>query len=303
MTDPTFTIAIPTFNRPELLRRALLSVEKQTLKATEVIVSDNATPGVEVDQVIDEFKLRIPNLRYLKHKKNVGAIENFFGCINYASTDLFMFLADDDEFSPHCFQEMIRMFKNTNNLATAVPIWHLYTDKDNFKVMPARSYESSYWFLRVAKFMYRATDESFYGLHNRTYLSNCTIKQFGWPNKKETLNLVYPFLLEQLISGKIIVTKNKSAFWKNHDYGIKYHSESYTAPKGFFVVGFYQKLTYHFKYIARRVNLQLLYLSKVFARGGYLAVFLLSFVSIIAVCRDILELLYILTFGRIIRIN
>jgi glycosyltransferase involved in cell wall biosynthesis len=301
MTDFSFTIAIPTYNRADLLRRALISVEKQTLPASEVIVSDNASPGDEVGKVVAEFLHRIPNLRLVRHEKNIGAEANFFGCLAYSSNDLFMWLADDDELSPDCLWEMINMFKNIDSLATAVPIWHFYTDKDNFKVMPARSYESPYWFLRAAKFMYKATDELFYGLHKRDTLSKCSLKTYGWPNEKETLNLVYPFLLEILISGKIVVTENESAFWKNHDYGIKYHAESYTATKVFSSSSFITKLKSNVKYIIRRINLQALYLSKIFIRGGYFAVLFLFFVSILSVCRDVIELFYNQTVGRLKR--
>ena len=43
---PVVTVAIPTYNRASLLRRALQSVLDQTLKDIEVFVSDNASTDI-----------------------------------------------------------------------------------------------------------------------------------------------------------------------------------------------------------------------------------------------------------------
>jgi len=199
MIEFSTTLAIPTYNRPTLLRRALLSIEKQAHYVNEIIVSDNASPGNEVDMLIKDFVTRIPNLRYIKHEKNIGAEENFFECLRQSKCDLFMWLADDDELSLDCLRELTQMFKTIPDLCTAVPRWHLYTDENSFKIMPGRSYQSSHWLLRAAKFMYRSTDELFYGLHRRDYLLKCSIESFFWPNKHETLNRVYPYLFQLVV--------------------------------------------------------------------------------------------------------
>ena len=80
MTEPSkrkVTIGIPTFRRPELLRRALDSVAQQDYQPLEVIVADNATEGHEVDAVIAAFRDRIDGLRYVRHETNIGAVDNF----------------------------------------------------------------------------------------------------------------------------------------------------------------------------------------------------------------------------------
>lgn len=279
------TIAVPTYNRPEKLRRALRSIEAQTYKATEVIISDNATPGKEVDKVVYEFRATIPNIRFIKQEVNVGPVENFFCCLRSSSSDYFMWLADDDEISPGCLKELVHMVETIPNLASAIPRWHYSTESpDTFVEMPARSYVSESWTIRAAKFMYQSTDELFYGLHRRADLVNCKISNYGWPNKGETLNLVYPFLLGMVIAGKVIVTDNKEAYWKNHDYGVKYHGqEDRPASVKFFN---------YFRYFMRRINLQVLYLARVQKKGGIVATFFLAFVSVVSIVRGFINDLY-----------
>ena len=52
---PLVSIGIPTYNRPEGLRAALLAITRQTYKNIEVIVSDNASPGGEIIRIMDDF--------------------------------------------------------------------------------------------------------------------------------------------------------------------------------------------------------------------------------------------------------
>lgn len=278
MVHFSVTIAVPTYNRPEKLRRALRSIAGQTYKASEVIISDNATTGFEVDNVVDEFRASISNLRFIKQEINLGPVDNFFYCLRSSSSDYFMWLADDDEISPGCLKELVHMVKTIPNLASAIPRWHLSTDSSmTFVEMPARSYDSNLWFMRAAKFMYQSTDELFYGLHRRSDLVNCKISNYVWPNKSETLNLVYPFLLGMVISGKVIVTDNKDAFWKNHDYGVKYHGQD-GRPASI-------KFFNYFRFLMRMINLQILYLSRVQKKGGILVSFFLVFVSLSSIIR------------------
>jgi Glycosyltransferases involved in cell wall biogenesis len=42
---PLVSIGVPTFNRPEGLRRTLECLTRQTYPTFEIIISDNATPG------------------------------------------------------------------------------------------------------------------------------------------------------------------------------------------------------------------------------------------------------------------
>ena len=285
LSDFTVTIAIPTFKRPQLLRRALHSVEMQTYSRIEIIVSDNASDDEEVDKVVNEYLLRLPNLKYIKQKQNIGAEGNIFSCLRESKSDLFMWLADDDEISPNCIEELVYLFNTIQGLATAVPSWHLYTDSKNFKIMPSRSYDSKYWPLRACKFLFKSTDEMFYGLHKRAILEKCNVNSYFWPNKKETQNRIYPYLLDIILNGKVVMLRNSNIFWRNHDYSEKLYQKTKSFNSSLTQKGFYI-----FQYFMRRLNLQVLYLSKVKVRGGIILAVLLSPVSILSVFIDIFKL-------------
>jgi len=63
------SVIIPTFDRCELLRRALDSVLKQTQKPREIIVVDNGSKDHTYEMVSSLFS----NVIYLKEKKKVSA--------------------------------------------------------------------------------------------------------------------------------------------------------------------------------------------------------------------------------------
>ena len=52
-TQPLVSIGIPTYDRPEGLRRTLAVRNGQTYANLEIIVSDNASPGDETEQVVN----------------------------------------------------------------------------------------------------------------------------------------------------------------------------------------------------------------------------------------------------------
>src|SRR5439155_795378 len=105
--NPMVTIGIPTFNRPHLLARALRSVARQDYPNLEVLVADNATPGDETPRVVDSFMASIPNLKYIKHARDIGSFHNFMFLLRAAEGEYFMWLADDDEVSPNYVSSLV----------------------------------------------------------------------------------------------------------------------------------------------------------------------------------------------------
>ena len=47
--QPLVSVGIPTYNRPEGLRRTLECITKQTYKNLEIIVSNNCSSGPEIE--------------------------------------------------------------------------------------------------------------------------------------------------------------------------------------------------------------------------------------------------------------
>jgi len=94
--QPLVSIGIPTFNRPESLHKALNSLSKQTYKNIEILISDNATIGNNVEEVVNKFIKNDDRIIFTKQKKNIGLEGNFHYVLNKAKGKYFMWAADDD---------------------------------------------------------------------------------------------------------------------------------------------------------------------------------------------------------------
>lgn len=93
----SISIIIPTFNRPKLLKRLLLSIEAQTYQHFEVIVIDDGTPLPNENMaIVQAFNCRLPKLHYHRMPESKGAPF----CRNYGinlSNHPYIALVDDDD--------------------------------------------------------------------------------------------------------------------------------------------------------------------------------------------------------------
>ncbi|MCK4736586.1 MAG: glycosyltransferase family 2 protein [Methanophagales archaeon] len=93
---PLVSVGIPTYNRPEGLRRTLECITGQTYKNLEIIVSDNCSPGPETEAVAREFMEKYPRIQYFRQQENKGGAFNFKFVLEKATGEYFMWAADDD---------------------------------------------------------------------------------------------------------------------------------------------------------------------------------------------------------------
>lgn len=100
MMEPLISVYIPTYNRLELLKRAVQSVQNQTYKNFEIIiVDDNSSDGTQ-DFLVGLAKVD-SRIRYFFKDKNSGACVSRNIAINFAQGELITGLDDDDYFLPH----------------------------------------------------------------------------------------------------------------------------------------------------------------------------------------------------------
>lgn len=94
-TDILLTIAIPTYNRKNLLKRALESIISQLNSRIEILVSDNASDD-GTDEMMAEY---FPMIRYIKNETNMGADYNFLQCYREARGKYVILFGSDDRFA------------------------------------------------------------------------------------------------------------------------------------------------------------------------------------------------------------
>lgn len=98
--EPLISVYLPTYNRLELLKRAVQSVQNQTYKNFEIIiVDDNSSDGTQ-DFLVGLAKVD-SRIRYFFKDKNSGACVSRNIAINLAQGELITGLDDDDYFLPH----------------------------------------------------------------------------------------------------------------------------------------------------------------------------------------------------------
>jgi glycosyltransferase involved in cell wall biosynthesis len=104
------TILLPTYKRPEKLRRAIQSVLDQTYSDIRVLVFDNASfDGTR--EVVEKLIVDDPRIEYHCHAENIGAIENFNFAVSRVTTPYFGFLTDDDYFLPNFAEDAMHAFR------------------------------------------------------------------------------------------------------------------------------------------------------------------------------------------------
>lgn len=275
---PLVTIAVPTYQRADLLRRALLSISKQSYLNLEVIIADNCSHGDENQKIAFELKKQLPQLIYKKHDKNIGAINNFFYCLRQANGELFMWLADDDEITDSSYiQELVNIHNSNPNASTALANCKLMNSLESGKIIPMRDYKSKFWFLRVLKFTWYSFDDFFYGLHKTDMLRKATKVDYWSINKDILTNWAYPFLLDMIIQGPVVGTQNGDIIWLNHDYTNKAYKRKHNQTK----------IVIFAKSILRRINVHYIYLVKVFNKYGILPLIPLVIVSAASLIREL----------------
>lgn len=103
--QPLVTIYIPTYNRLELLKRAVKSVQEQTYRNLEIIIVDDCSTDGTQDYLI-QLAQQDQRIRYFFKEKNSGACVSRNIAIENATGEFITGLDDDDYF----FRERIEKF-------------------------------------------------------------------------------------------------------------------------------------------------------------------------------------------------
>jgi len=114
---PLVSIGIPTYNRPEELRRILRQMVDQTYINTEIIILDNCSSMPEVELVVKEFIAKYSKVKYVKNESNLGVLRNAAELINYANGEYFCWVSDDDYRSIDFIERTVSCLQNAKDIA------------------------------------------------------------------------------------------------------------------------------------------------------------------------------------------
>lgn len=109
--QPYFSICMPAYKQPEMIRRLLNSIQQQSFRDFEVIITDDS-PGNEVEEVADSFKPYF-KISYYKNLKPLGTPENWNQAIRYATGKWIKLMHQDDWFASD--QSLATFYQFTND--------------------------------------------------------------------------------------------------------------------------------------------------------------------------------------------
>ncbi|MBD2202527.1 glycosyltransferase family 2 protein [Calothrix sp. FACHB-1219] len=115
------TIAIPTYNRAELLDKQLawLSLAIKSYESEcEIFVSDNCSPDHTQD-VIKKWQGILSNITFKSHRhaENLGVMRNIIFCLNSATTKYVWTIGDDDPIQNRAIPYVINKLKKHEDLS------------------------------------------------------------------------------------------------------------------------------------------------------------------------------------------
>lgn len=93
--NPLVTIAIPTYNRLEKLKKSLQSAFSQSYKSIEILILDNASSD-GTREYLREIETKYDNLKIIFNEKNIGYAKNIEQIPQYVNGTYLLVLCDDD---------------------------------------------------------------------------------------------------------------------------------------------------------------------------------------------------------------
>ncbi|MCE2695915.1 MAG: glycosyltransferase family 2 protein [Nostocales cyanobacterium LE14-WE4] len=115
------TIAIPTYNRADLLDKQLTWLS-QAIKGfeseCEILVSDNCSTD-HTQSIISKWQNIFTNITFKSNKnpENIGVMRNIFHCLSSATTKYVWTIGDDDPIQERAVAYVINKIKNIDDLS------------------------------------------------------------------------------------------------------------------------------------------------------------------------------------------
>ena len=125
------SVAIPTYNRKEKLRRLLESLKASTYKDFEIIVVDDASTDGTEKMIKEEY----PYVKYIRHEKPTLVAKSRNDAIEASEGEYVFFVDDDNVVEPDTIEKLVGYIERHDEVGTVAPVTCYYAMPD--KVMYA----------------------------------------------------------------------------------------------------------------------------------------------------------------------
>ncbi len=166
---PLVTVGIPTYNRPDGLRRTLECIRGQTYPNLEILISDNCSTTPETRAVALAHQQADPRVKYHRQDTNIGLEANFKYLLEQAKGEYYFWAADDDEWTPDFVSVCMAKIGDAGSVMTgmrnAIRSRGLLRWKPPLDLSPERGA-----FANAVAFLNNAQPSLFYGIHRTAEL-------------------------------------------------------------------------------------------------------------------------------------
>lgn len=131
---PKVSVIIPTYNRADLLPRAINSVLSQTFTAYEIIIVDDCSSDNTQDVIAS---LSDPRIRQIRHDRNKGQSAAINTGIANARGEYIAFLDDDDEWLPDKLEGQVAVFQSSASDVGLVYGWMDRIEDSTGRLIPS----------------------------------------------------------------------------------------------------------------------------------------------------------------------
>ena len=114
---PLVSVVIAAYKRPDLLRRAVASVQAQTFPDWELVISDDEDPPGAVWEYLQELSRTDARVRVFRNPGPHGQAANVNHAFSHARGTWFKLLDDDDRFKPDCLAAFIDAVRGQEEVA------------------------------------------------------------------------------------------------------------------------------------------------------------------------------------------
>jgi glycosyltransferase involved in cell wall biosynthesis len=162
---PLLSVGLPTYNRPNGLRKTLDFLIHQNYHNIEIIISDNHSPNAEIKSILEEYSTKDDRIQYTIQAENIGAEANFNFVYQLAKGIYFFWITDDDEFDNDYFKSCIAFLESNANFIHCAGLVS-YFDGEQFLYTEGNlSLEQHSSLLRMFKYFYNVQKNGiFYGV-------------------------------------------------------------------------------------------------------------------------------------------
>jgi len=214
------SIAIPTYNRAEILKKSLENYAKQVDKRTdvEIIILDNNSSD-HTATIAKEFITKYKNIKYYRNEINIGA-KNYVKALSLGNGLYLKLMNDNCLINPGAIELMIKIIKE--NIVTKTPLFIYQNSRFNsnckLKISSLDTFVEQASYLITYNNNFGIWRDIFYQLKDKDRYSNVHWAQVDMTLRQVSLNNSILYFYDYFTA---VETKNK-AYNLFNLFGVEY---------------------------------------------------------------------------------